>query len=52
MNWWGGLNAAYNLSGDGEIQLIGGAYYRGRRRRYTHAGISVEDAAYQFLRMM
>lgn len=24
----GGLNAAYNLSGDGDIQLIGGAYYR------------------------
>jgi len=24
----GGLNAAYNLSGDGELQLYGGVYYR------------------------
>ncbi|MBC7904506.1 MAG: PorP/SprF family type IX secretion system membrane protein [Gemmatimonadaceae bacterium] len=24
----GGLNANYNLSGDGEMQLVGGAYYR------------------------
>jgi type IX secretion system PorP/SprF family membrane protein len=38
-----GLNANYNLSGDGEIQLIGGAYYRLREAVIPMIGFQWKD---------
>ncbi len=39
----GGLNAAYNLSGDGSMQLIGGAYYRYQDAVIPMVGFQLND---------
>ncbi len=39
----GGLNAQYNLSGDGEQQLIGGVYYRHQDAVIPMIGIQWKD---------
>ena len=39
----GGLNANYNLSGDGNMQLIGGLYYRYRSCTMPLVGFQLKD---------
>jgi type IX secretion system PorP/SprF family membrane protein len=41
-----GMNAQYNLSGDGEYQLLGGLYYRHREAVIPMIGLGVKN--YQF----
>lgn len=44
----GGLNANYNLSGDGEIQLIAGAYYRLKDAIIPMIGFQWKDLSMNF----
>jgi hypothetical protein len=43
-----GLNAHYNLSGDGEYVLIGGAYYRHKESIIPLIGLGYKDYAFTF----
>lgn len=43
-----GLNAAYNLSGDGEKQLIGGLYYRAGDAAVPMAGFELSNTRFLF----
>lgn len=43
-----GLNAHYNLSGDGEYQLIGGAYYRHKDAVIPLVGLGYKDFIFSF----
>lgn len=44
----GGLNAHYNLSGDGEYQLIGGLYYRHKDAVIPLIGVGYKDITATF----
>ena len=44
----GGLNAHYNLSGDGEYVLIGGLYYRHQESVIPLIGLGYKDFAFSF----
>jgi len=44
----GGLNAHYNLSGDGTYQLIGGLYYRHREAVIPMVGLGWHDYTFTF----
>lgn len=44
----GGLNAHYNLSGDGMYQLIAGAYYRHKEAVIPVIGLGVNDYTFTF----
>lgn len=44
----GGLNAHYNLSGDGEYQLIGGLYYRHKDAVIPMVGVGYKDITATF----
>ncbi|MFN2457426.1 MAG: PorP/SprF family type IX secretion system membrane protein [Chitinophagaceae bacterium] len=44
----GGANAHYNLSGDGEYQLIGGLYYRHKDAVIPLIGLGYKDFAFSF----
>ncbi len=44
----GGLNAHYNLSGDGEKVLIAGAYYRYKDAIIPMVGLSLKDYTFTF----
>lgn len=44
----GGLNAHYNLSGDGEFVLIGGAYYRHKESIIPMIGLGLKDYTFSF----
>ena len=44
----GGLNAHYNLSGDGEYQLIAGAYYRHKEAVIPMIGLGYKDYTFSF----
>lgn len=41
----GGINAHYNLSGDGNMQLIGGLYYRVKDALIPMVGVSISSIA-------
>ena len=40
-----GMHSNYNLSGDGELQVIGGVYYRSEGCSNTYARFSMEIGA-------
>jgi type IX secretion system PorP/SprF family membrane protein len=44
----GGLNAHYNLSGDGEYLLIAGAYYRHKEAIIPMIGLGYKDYTFSF----
>jgi hypothetical protein len=44
----GGLNAHYNLSGDGEKILIGGVYYRYKDAVIPVLGLGIKDFTFTF----
>ena len=44
----GGLTAHYNLSGDGQYQLIGGAYYRHKEAIIPMVGLGYNDYTFTF----
>lgn len=44
----GGVNAHYNLSGDGESVLIGGLYYRNKEAFIPMIGLGVKDYTFSF----
>jgi type IX secretion system PorP/SprF family membrane protein len=44
----GGLNAHYNLSGDGTYQLIGGLYYRHKEAVIPMVGLGYNDYTFTF----
>lgn len=44
----GGLNAQYNLSGDGEFVLIGGLYYRHKDATIPMLGLGLKDYTFSF----
>jgi len=44
----GGLNAHYNLSGDGSYQLIGGLYYRHKEALIPMIGLGWNDYTFSF----
>lgn len=44
----GGLNAAYNLSGDGSKQLIGGLFYRYRDAIIPTVGLQINNVRFTF----
>lgn len=44
----GGMNAHYNLSGDGETLLIGGLYYRHKDAVIPMIGVGVKDYTFSF----
>jgi type IX secretion system PorP/SprF family membrane protein len=44
----GGLTANYNLSGDGQYQLIGGAYYRHKEAVIPMVGLGYNDYTFTF----
>ena len=44
----GGLNAHYNLSGDGVYQLIGGVYYRHKEAVIPMVGLGYNDITFTF----
>lgn len=44
----GGINAHYNLSGDGETVLIGGLYYRHKEAVIPMLGIGLKDYRFSF----
>ena len=44
----GGLNAHYNLSGDGEYVLIGGLYYRHKEAVIPLVGLGYKDYTFSF----
>ena len=44
----GGLNAHYNLSGDGEKILIAGAYYRYKDAIIPMVGLGIKDITFTF----
>jgi hypothetical protein len=44
----GGLNAHYNLSGDGESELIGGIYYRYKDAIIPMLGLAYKDYTFTF----
>jgi len=44
----GGLNANYNLSGDGTYQLIGGVYYRHKESVIPMIGLGYNDYTFTF----
>ncbi|MER3499584.1 MAG: hypothetical protein C4308_13625 [Chitinophagaceae bacterium] len=44
----GGVNAHYNLSGDGEKQLIGGVYYRYKDAIIPMIGIGLKEYSFAF----
>ena len=44
----GGLNAHYNLSGDGMYQLIGGLYYRHKESVVPMVGLAYNDYTFTF----
>lgn len=44
----GGLNAHYNLSGDGTYQLIGGVYYRHKEAFIPMIGLGYNDYTFSF----
>ena len=44
----GGLNAQYNISGDGTYQLLGGLYYRHRESFIPLVGLGVKDYTLTF----
>lgn len=44
----GGLNANYNLSGDGETVLIGGLYYRHKDAVIPMLGVGLKDYTFTF----
>jgi type IX secretion system PorP/SprF family membrane protein len=44
----GGLNAHYNLSGDGMYQLIGGLYYRNKEAIIPMIGLGYNDYTFSF----
>jgi type IX secretion system PorP/SprF family membrane protein len=44
----GGLNATYNLSGDGDMVLIGGLYYRYRDAVIPMVGLGLKDYTFTF----
>lgn len=46
--WVGGVNAQYNLSGDGEYTLSGGLYYRYNESLIPMVGIGLKDMVLQF----
>lgn len=43
-----GINAHYNLSGDGSYQLIGGVYYRHKEAIIPMVGLGVNDYTFSF----
>ena len=43
-----GVNAQYNLSGDGEYQLIGGLYYRHKDAVIPLIGLGYKDYVFSF----
>lgn len=43
-----GMNAHYNLSGDGEYQLIGGVYYRHKEAVIPMVGLGFKDYTFTF----
>jgi type IX secretion system PorP/SprF family membrane protein len=44
----GGLNAHYNLSGDGEKELVAGVYYRYRDAVIPMVGLGIKDIMFTF----
>ena len=44
----GGLNAHYNLSGDGDKVLIAGAYYRYKDAVIPMVGLGIKDITFTF----
>ena len=42
----GGMNAHYNLSGDGSLQVLGGLYYRVKDAMIPMVGVSVSDITF------
>ncbi|HEX2606579.1 MAG TPA: type IX secretion system membrane protein PorP/SprF, partial [Flavisolibacter sp.] len=44
----GGINAHYNLSGDGQYVLIGGAYYRHKESVIPLIGLGYKDYTFSF----
>jgi type IX secretion system PorP/SprF family membrane protein len=44
----GGMNAHYNLSGDGEYLLIGGLYYRHKEAVIPMVGLGYKDLTFSF----
>ncbi len=44
----GGLNAHYNISGDGTYQLIGGLYYRNKEAVIPMVGLGYNDYTFSF----
>lgn len=46
--WVSGLNAHYNLSGDGEKVLIGGLYYRSQDAVIPMIGLGLKDYTFTF----
>jgi type IX secretion system PorP/SprF family membrane protein len=46
--WVGGLNAHYNLSGDGQNVLIGGVYYRNKEAIIPMIGLGYKDYVFTF----
>ena len=44
----GGLNAAYNLSGDGSKQIIGGLYYRYKDALIPMVGLEINNIRFTF----
>jgi type IX secretion system PorP/SprF family membrane protein len=47
-DFMGGLNAHYNLSGDGNYQMIGGLYYRYKEAIIPMIGLGYNDYAFTF----